>query len=689
MKILQNSFIKLNSISILLCIALFKILLFFLFSSEYSNVLFIPFLVKFANQILTFQFISPWADSIPVRVDAFPYHPSMLYLYTLFQLPIALFKLGSFAQSIGFIIPTLLADLLIFRVMLQFFPDRERIILWFYGLSPVILYSIYIHGQLDLWPTALLLLSVSRIFKGNYKESAFYFGLAMTFKLHIIAVLPLFIVYIFRKERNKSLFNFFSIVFLIYGLISFPWYFDSGFRTMVLFNSRQDLIWKVFYKVGDNSIYLSIAAILILYLRFLGYTKLNKDLFITWVTILFAVFVLFIPPAPGWYVWFTPFLLYFYFKYLKKQYQIFGLYGFFCISYVLFFLFVWKGDYIDLFFLGKEVNLKSMNPKFSGLLYTFLQTSLAANLFIIYRIGVRSNRIYKKPNSILIGIGGDSGAGKSSLLHSLEKLLSPSVTLLEGDGDHRWERGNLNYQTITHLNPRANYLERQAENLIRLKKGEVIYRPDYDHDTGKFTEPQPVQPSDFIILSGLHTFYLPKMRKVIDIKIFLDTEENLRLHWKILRDTKKRGYSPKKIQEQIAKRAKDSDKYIQPQKNFADLTIEYFSRNKFKVGDQAANPHISLKISISSEYHMEDLILRLEEGGWLSEWDYGQDLKSQYLIFDHHPSPEELSEMASIYIPVLEEIISPFQDWENSLQGIVQLFVLVMISKKYLEFDNA
>ena len=174
------------------------------------------------------------------------------------------------------------------------------------------------------------------------------------------------------------------------------------------------------------------------------------------------------------------------------------------LSFIAFFLLSWQGDYVDLRFLGEEFLPKIQDEKLNGILFTGLSVSLIANLYAIYGLGVRSNRIYHKPSGILIGIGGDSGAGKSTLLHSLARMFKHSVTLLEGDGDHRWERGNQNYEIFTHLNPRANYLERQAENLYLLKKGEVILRPDYDHTTGNFTKPQPIQPAEYITQRSSH-----------------------------------------------------------------------------------------------------------------------------------------------------------------------------------------
>jgi uridine kinase len=679
---------KKNDLYLFALILIAKIILFLSFSSYYSNDLFLPFLNQFAHSVIHFEFVSPWKSFLAERPDAFPYHPAMLYLYGIFQIPSVIFQLGLVGQKLLFIIPTLIADIAIFTLLRKLFYERRMAIILMYGFSPVILYSIYMHGQLDLWPTALLFLSAYLLMKDRYNSSAIVLGLAITFKLYVVAVLPLLIYFIYRKFQLITLLKYILIIITLYSVITIPWLLDQGFWQMVLLNQKQDLLWKVTYHIGENTLYLSLFAVLSIYLRFFGYVKVNKELLLTWITILLAVFVLLIPPSPGWYVWFTPFLLYFYLKYLKQKKQIVGLYGFFSLSYLFYFIFIWRGDYPDLLFLGETLDLKISNTKLSGIAFTLLQSALAANLYILYRIGVKSNKIYKRPQAILIGIGGDSGAGKSTLLHALEKMLHPSVTLLEGDGDHRWERGNQNYKKITHLNPRANYLERQAENLIKLKKGETIYRPDYDHLTGKFTEPEPVVPTDFIILSGLHPFYLPKMRQVTDIKIFIDTENQLRTHWKILRDIHKRGYEKKNIELQIKNRKRDSDKYILPQRNFADLIIEYYAKDKFKVGEVEANVQVCLKLTISSEYHIEELSLFMEDSGWLEEWDYGDDMDSQYFVFSSFPTSEQMNKIVSEYLPFLEDTITSNLVLDDGYLGIVQLFVLVMIIKKYQTYEQ-
>ena len=87
----------------------------------------------------------------------------------------------------------------------------------------------------------------------------------------------------------------------------------------------------------------------------------------------------------------------------------------------------------------------------------------------------------------IIAIAGDSGSGKSTLLTHLITLFDDNVLNFETDRYHKWERGDINYNTYTHLNPYANHLEKMSEDIYNLKIGNDIYTVDYNHNTGKFT----------------------------------------------------------------------------------------------------------------------------------------------------------------------------------------------------------
>lgn len=89
----------------------------------------------------------------------------------------------------------------------------------------------------------------------------------------------------------------------------------------------------------------------------------------------------------------------------------------------------------------------------------------------------------------IIAIAGDSGSGKTTLLNEISELFDKDSFLkLETDRYHKWERGNENYLQFTHLNPKANNLEKMNKDVYNLKIGSEIYSVDYDHDTGKFTQ---------------------------------------------------------------------------------------------------------------------------------------------------------------------------------------------------------
>lgn len=177
----------------------------------------------------------------------------------------------------------------------------------------------------------------------------------------------------------------------------------------------------------------------------------------------------------------------------------------------------------------------------------------------------------------IIAIAGDSGSGKSTLLKVLTPLFNQDTILtLETDRYHKWERGNENYQTYTHLNPYANHLEKMYEDVYDLKIGNEIYQVDYDHHSGKFTQKEKIESKNNVVICGLHTMYENKIKELIDLKIYMDTDRTLIKKWKIQRDVNERGYSMEKVLKQIESREKDYEDYILKQKENADIVINFY-----------------------------------------------------------------------------------------------------------------
>lgn len=179
-------------------------------------------------------------------------------------------------------------------------------------------------------------------------------------------------------------------------------------------------------------------------------------------------------------------------------------------------------------------------------------------------------------NNQLFCITGPSGVGKSTMAKLLSCILEyDTFVIISGDDAHKWTRESENWQNYTHLNPECNNLDKEYEQLHQIKNNIQIKRKLYDHSTGLFSDETFIDPKQFIIYEGLHGLYSDKLRELADLKIYVDTEEELKIAWKINRDMKKRGYSEEEVLKIIQRRLADESKYIHPQKKYADVIVKF------------------------------------------------------------------------------------------------------------------
>ena len=204
-------------------------------------------------------------------------------------------------------------------------------------------------------------------------------------------------------------------------------------------------------------------------------------------------------------------------------------------------------------------------------------------------------------SNTLISIAGDSGAGKSSLLKFLSNLWNGEVLLIEGDAYHKWERHDPNWDSFTPLNPKANNIDQCYEDLWNLKSNKIISFRDYNHSTGKFNLPRDLEPKEKIIFTGLHALYDQRIRELSDVKIYLNTDEDLRLFWKYKRDIQERGYTKDAVTKSLERRLKDSKKYIRPQVHYADIIIN-ISDDDLVTSDFNYTPKLSISVLIRKQF---------------------------------------------------------------------------------------
>jgi phosphoribulokinase len=211
---------------------------------------------------------------------------------------------------------------------------------------------------------------------------------------------------------------------------------------------------------------------------------------------------------------------------------------------------------------------------------------------------------------IILGIVGDSAAGKSTFAAGVAQILGADrVTVISLDDYHRHTRAERRALGLSALDPRANHMDIMEQHLRLLRQGQPILKPVYDHSDGTLRPPEYVRPGDYVIVEGLHAYTTRAMRDCFDVKVYLEPEEDLRVRWKIDRDTSQRGYAESEVRESLQARATDSDLYILPQRTFADMVVK-FVRPEGRFDE--TGPHLNVRHTLRPTLPHPDLSPILE-----------------------------------------------------------------------------
>lgn len=218
----------------------------------------------------------------------------------------------------------------------------------------------------------------------------------------------------------------------------------------------------------------------------------------------------------------------------------------------------------------------------------------------------------KRP--IILGIVGDSAAGKTTITQGLVNILGPErVTHICTDDYHRYDRSERAKLGITALHPDSNFIDVMELHLERLHYGQAVLKPVYDHSNGMLVRPEYIQPCEFVIVEGLLGFATPTLRQFYDVKVFLDPPEELRRIWKIKRDTSKRGYTAEQVRAELEKREADSNDFIRPQREFADIVVRFYPPND--TPPEEAGPNMNVRLVLRPTIPHPDLTYLLDNDG--------------------------------------------------------------------------
>ena len=184
---------------------------------------------------------------------------------------------------------------------------------------------------------------------------------------------------------------------------------------------------------------------------------------------------------------------------------------------------------------------------------------------------------------LVIGIAGGSGSGKTTLMKNLLKEFGDVTTVISHDNYYK-RHDELTYEERCLLNydePAAFETDLMVKQLEQLRAGQSIACPVYDFTVhNRSDETTTISPARVIIVEGILIFADPDLRELMDIRIFVDTDADVRLCRRIKRDVNKRGRSLESVLMQYQQTVKPMhEKYVEPSKRHAHIIVPEGGKN--------------------------------------------------------------------------------------------------------------
>jgi len=184
---------------------------------------------------------------------------------------------------------------------------------------------------------------------------------------------------------------------------------------------------------------------------------------------------------------------------------------------------------------------------------------------------------------LVIGIAGGTGSGKTTLMKNIIDSYADQVTVLSHDNYYK-RRDELTYEQrclINYDEPDALETDLMAVHLDKLRQGQAIDCPVYDFTQhNRSDETVRIVPKSVIIVEGILIFENKPLRDLMDIKIFVDTDADVRLCRRIKRDVNKRGRTLESVLMQYQTTVKPMhEKYVEPSKKHADIVVPEGGKN--------------------------------------------------------------------------------------------------------------
>jgi uridine kinase len=462
-----------------------------------------------------------------------------------------------------------------------------------------------------------------------------------------------------------------------------------GYRAMVLGSPEIARIYDLAISLsGGTSIYVVPTLYLLLLYWAWQIGRMNFQMLFAFLGVSYFLILLATPAAVGWYLWVVPFL---------AAYQITSspgqriLIAAFSLIFVAMKLLTASGVTIPL--LGLDLHaplLAALDQYLPARSVSLAMSALTATGLVIcitmVQRALRNNDFYRLSRQpLLLGIAGDSGTGKDTLSASLAGLFGDhSVASVSGDDYHRFERSSSMWQILTHLDPRANDLNAFAADCLALVEGKHIRCRIYDHTSGRFSPQHTRTTNDVVLASGLHALYQDTLRSRMNLRVFLDMDEELRRFLKLRRDVGQRGHSPETVETAIARRRSDFDLYLRPQMAHADVLFSL--RPACTLADLAFDSEVPLALTITLHTGMDsDALMRALVGlcGLTAEvLPASAGTATRILVEGDGFTAADAQAVGSLLVMHIDELLDAEPIWQGGMAGVMQVVILILIAEQ-------
>lgn len=189
---------------------------------------------------------------------------------------------------------------------------------------------------------------------------------------------------------------------------------------------------------------------------------------------------------------------------------------------------------------------------------------------------------------LILGVAGGSGSGKTTVVNQIIRGLEPiPVSVLHHDSYYRdrpeltdEERARINYD-----HPDSLETPLLAEHLRKLLAGQAVDEPVYDFTThSRTSETRRIEPTPIVILDGILILAEPELRDLMDIKVYVETDSDLRFIRRLLRDTKERGRSVESVIRQYQETVRPMHlQFVEPSRRNADVIVPFGRENRVAI----------------------------------------------------------------------------------------------------------